>query len=76
MEGRVIHPNMIGIDPRYINCVGFMLLARDHIALEMGQDVNPSFHIKTIVKDTDDAAPDKGLNEKDGSRTPEMAAAD
>jgi len=76
VEGRVIHPNMIGVDPRYINCVGFMLLARDHIALEMGQDVNPSFHIKTIVKDTDDAAPDKGLNEKDGSRTPEMAAAD
>lgn len=56
LDERVIHPNKVGIDPRYINCVGFMLLARDQIALLLGRDVDPNFQIRTIVKDIEDVA--------------------
>jgi hypothetical protein len=51
LDERVIHPNQVGVDPRYINCVGFMLLARDHIALALGKEVETGFHIRTIVND-------------------------
>jgi hypothetical protein len=60
LDERVIHPNMVGIDPRYINCAGFMLLARDHIALTMGKEVDTRFHIRTVVKDTEETGPDRG----------------
>jgi hypothetical protein len=50
----------VGIDPRYINCAGFMLLARDHIALTMGKEVDTRFHIRTVVKDTEETGPDRG----------------
>ena len=63
---RVIHPNKVGIDPRYINCVGFMLLARDHIALAMDKEVDTHFHIGTIVKDIEEIGPDRGKKGKDG----------
>jgi len=72
LDERVIHPNKIGIDPRYINCVGFMLLARDQIALAMGKDADTAFQIRTIVKDVDDGTVDKGKRGKDG--TPEAEA--
>ena len=67
LDERVIHPNMVGIDPRYINCVGFMLLARDHIALTLGKDVDTHFHIRTIVKDVEETGPDRGKPGKDGA---------
>ncbi|MEI6127419.1 MAG: hypothetical protein WCQ99_12805 [Pseudomonadota bacterium] len=67
LDERVIHPNMVGLDPRYINCVGFMLLARDQIALEMGRDVDSSFKIATVVKDIEDTGPDKGDQAKNAS---------
>lgn len=66
LEQRVIHPNQVGIDPRYINCVGFMLLARDHIALAMGKEVETGFKIRTIVNDMDAPAPDRGKQAKSG----------
>ncbi len=72
LDERVIHPNMVGIDPRYINCVGFMLLARDQIALAMGKDVDTNFHIRTIVRDTEDSAPDRDKHGKEAA-SPEGA---
>jgi len=51
LDQRVIHPGSIGVDPRYINCVGFMLLARDQVAIEMGRDIDPSFGIKNVIQD-------------------------
>ena len=65
LDERVIHPNMVGIDPRYINCVGFMLLARDHVALTLGKEVDTNFHIRTIVKDMEEPGPDRSKPEKD-----------
>jgi hypothetical protein len=65
LDERVIHPNMVGIDPRYINCVGFMLLARDHVALTMGREVDTRFHLRTIVKDVEETVTDRGKPEKD-----------
>jgi hypothetical protein len=67
LDERVIHPNKVGIDPRYINCVGFMLLARDQIALSLGNEVNTSFHISSIVKDIEEAASDHRKPGKDGA---------
>ncbi|MEI7670703.1 MAG: hypothetical protein WCK00_01185 [Deltaproteobacteria bacterium] len=65
LDDRVIHPNMVGIDPRYINCVGFMLLARDHIALALGKEVDTNFHIRTVIKDVEEVSPDRGTPGKD-----------
>ena len=48
---RILSPDSLNIDPRYINCLGFMLLARDHIALESGEDVNPDFELKRVITD-------------------------
>lgn len=59
LDERVIHPNMVGIDPRYINCVGFMLLARDHVALNIGKEVDTSFQLRTIIKDIEDTGPER-----------------
>ena len=64
LDERVIHPNKIGMDPRYINCVGFMLLARDHIALSLGKEVDTSFKIRTIVKDSEDTGPEREKQDK------------
>ncbi|MBF0205503.1 MAG: hypothetical protein HQK53_01305 [Oligoflexia bacterium] len=52
LEQKVINPQTIGIDPRYMNCIGFMLLARDHVAVELEAEVDPSFNIKEIIQDT------------------------
>jgi hypothetical protein len=70
LDERVIHPNQVGIDPRYINCAGFMLLARDQIALSMGKDADTSFHIRTVIKDIDDVV-ERGKRGKDGASTPD-----
>ncbi len=50
-DERVIDPFSLNVDPRHINCVGFMLLARDQIALEMGEDVDGTFEIVNIIQD-------------------------
>lgn len=50
-DERILNPDSLKIDPRYINCLGFMLLARDHIALENGGDVDPDFKLKRIITD-------------------------
>ncbi len=52
---RVINPATLGVDPRFINCVGFMLLARDQVALELGKDVDPSFKINHVTSDAGEA---------------------
>ncbi|MEI7635968.1 MAG: hypothetical protein WCJ37_01570 [Syntrophus sp. (in: bacteria)] len=67
LDERVIHPNKVGIDPRYINCVGFMLLARDQIALSLGNEVDTSFQIRTIVKDLEETGPERRKQEKNGA---------
>jgi hypothetical protein len=53
-DEKVINPLSMGIDPRYINCVGFMLLARDQIAMEHDADVDPNFDLKRIITDITD----------------------
>ncbi|MBT7765848.1 MAG: hypothetical protein HN730_01755, partial [Bdellovibrionales bacterium] len=53
-DDKVIHPSSLGLDPRYINCVGFMLLARDQIAMEHDADVDPNFDLKRIITDITD----------------------
>ncbi|MBF0106442.1 MAG: hypothetical protein HQM16_14090 [Deltaproteobacteria bacterium] len=50
-DQRFINPADLGVDPRYINCVGFMLLARDQIALESDKDVDPHFNISNVIQD-------------------------
>jgi hypothetical protein len=50
-DERILNADLLNVDPRYINCLGFMLLARDHIALEMGEDVNAEFGLKKIITD-------------------------
>jgi hypothetical protein len=78
LDERVIHPNQVGIDPRYINCLGFMLLARDQIALAMGKDVDTRFHIQTIVKDMEEIDPDRrqaGKDEMSETKAPEQEEA-
>ena len=67
LDERVIHPNQVGVDPRYINCVGFMLLARDQIALSMGKDVDTRFQIRTIIKDLEETGSDRGKPEREGA---------
>lgn len=57
-EARVIDVTAIG-NPRTINAVGFMLLARDQIAIELGEQVDPKFEVKRVITDeleTDPAA--------------------
>lgn len=48
---RIINPQGLGINPRYINVIGFMLLARDQLAIEEGKEVNTKFSIKKIIED-------------------------
>lgn len=50
-EARVIDVTQIGAHPRTINAVGFMLLARDQIAIELGEAVDPKFEVKRVVTD-------------------------
>lgn len=50
-NARVVDVSTLGLCPRTINAVGFMLLARDQIALERDEPVDPTFHIQTVVTD-------------------------
>lgn len=48
---RIVSNEALGLDARYANAVGLMLLARDQIAIELGEDVDPKVDIKAIVSD-------------------------
>jgi len=48
---RVVTGDSLDVDPRYVNSVGFALLARDQISLEQGSELDPSFSIERV--DTD-----------------------
>ena len=50
-NARILGTNMLGIDPRYLNCIGFMLLARDHIALESDSEVDTEFQLAELISD-------------------------
>ncbi|MBF0299464.1 MAG: hypothetical protein HQK51_12135 [Oligoflexia bacterium] len=51
LSQKVIDPQTLGVDPRYINCVGLMLLARDQIAIELNKEVDAGFAIKNVIQD-------------------------
>lgn len=48
---RVVGEEAVGVDARYVNSVGFALLARDQVALETGADVEPGFTIRSVTTD-------------------------
>ncbi|MFC1522387.1 ParM/StbA family protein [Elusimicrobiota bacterium] len=48
---RIVRSEDLGLNPRYINCVGFMLVARDQLAVEQDQEVDPEFSIERIITD-------------------------
>ncbi|MBL6988738.1 MAG: hypothetical protein ISR65_03135 [Bacteriovoracaceae bacterium] len=64
MDKKVIAPASLGIDSRYINCVGFMLLARDQHAIEHDEDVDPNFELNHIVFDIDLDADGKKMDSR------------
>lgn len=49
---RVLTIEDLGLDCRIANAVGFMLLARDQIAMEAGQDVDVDFQVSHVHEDT------------------------
>ncbi|MGK5084623.1 hypothetical protein WDW37_15110 [Bdellovibrionota bacterium FG-1] len=51
LDQRVMGAEATGVDPRHINCVGFMLLARDQIAMDSGKDVVPGFSVTNIIQE-------------------------
>jgi hypothetical protein len=50
-NARVIDASALGVSPRTINAVGFMLLARDQIAIERDEPVNPNFSVTKVISD-------------------------
>ncbi len=74
-DQRIINPASLGIDARYINCVGFMLLARDQIATELNQDVDPNFNIKNIVTDFSIEETEDNTHEKPENKGPDQTDA-
>jgi hypothetical protein len=52
---RVLDVGSIGAHPRTINSIGFMLLARDQVAIELGEPVDPRFEVKRVTTDELDA---------------------
>ncbi len=48
---RIVDNAALPADSRYANAVGLMLLARDQLALDLGQDVDPTVSISQVVSD-------------------------
>jgi hypothetical protein len=48
---RIVGNEALPVDSRYANTAGLMLLARDQIALDLNQDVDPSIKISEVVSD-------------------------
>jgi hypothetical protein len=51
-DARIHGSDAFPIDARYANTVGLMLLARDQLAIDAEQDVDPSVKIAAVVSDT------------------------
>jgi hypothetical protein len=50
-DERIVGNEALPVDSRYANTAGLMLLARDQIALDLDQDVDPSIKISEVVSD-------------------------
>ncbi len=50
-DERIVGTDALPVDARYTNTVGLMLLARDQIALELDQDVDPTIAIESVISD-------------------------
>ena len=50
-DERIVGNEALPVDSRYANAAGLMLLARDQIAMELEQDVDPSLAISAVVSD-------------------------
>lgn len=50
-DERIVGNEALKVDPRYANTVGLMLLARDQIAIDLDQDVDPTIEISEVVSD-------------------------
>jgi hypothetical protein len=50
-NARVIDVEKHGMSPRTINAIGFMLLARDQIALERDEPVDATFSVTNVITD-------------------------
>lgn len=48
---RIVGTEALPVEARFANSAGLMLLARDQIAIERDEDVDPSIEISTIVSD-------------------------
>jgi len=48
---RIVGNEALSVEPRYANAVGLMLLARDQIAIDLDQDVDPTVEISEVVSD-------------------------
>ena len=48
---RIVGNEHLKVDPRFANTVGLMLLARDQIAIDLDQDVDPTIEISEVVSD-------------------------
>jgi hypothetical protein len=51
-QERIVGNDALPIEPRYANAVGLMLLARDQIAVELDQQVDPTIEISAVVADS------------------------
>ena len=50
-DERIVGNEALPVRPRFANTTGLMLLARDQIAIDMDQDVDPSIEIEAVVSD-------------------------
>jgi len=50
-DERIVSESALPIEGRYANTAGLMLVARDQIAIERGQDVDPTIRITSVVSD-------------------------
>jgi hypothetical protein len=48
---RIVGNQALAVDYRYANAAGLMLLARDQIAVDLEQDVDPSLAVSVVVSD-------------------------
>ena len=48
---RIVGPDALPVEPRYANTAGLMLLARDQIAIDLDQEVDPAVKITEVISD-------------------------
>lgn len=49
---RIVDNEALSMNARFANAAGLMLLARDQIAMDLDQDVDPTVEISSVVSDT------------------------